>query len=111
MDVKESLFSFQEWFKQVRFAINLLIDKFKYTSLTYDFPNIGAGATATTTATVTGCVAGDIVLITPATALEAGLVIYGYVSASDTVTVVANNPTAGAINPANRTYYIMVIKQ
>jgi hypothetical protein len=79
-------------------------------SITFDFPNIGAVATSTTTVTVAGAATGDTVLITPSTALEAGLVIYGYVSAADTITIVANNPTAGAINPASRTYYVSVIK-
>ena len=79
-------------------------------STTFDFPNIGAVATSTTTVTVTGAAGGDTVLVTPSTALEAGLVVYGYVSAADTVTIVANNPTAAAINPASRTYYVSVIK-
>ena len=79
-------------------------------SKTHDYGSIGAVATATTTLTVTGAAAGDTVLVTPSTALEAGIVVYGYVSAADTVTIVANNPTAGAIDPASRTYYVSVIK-
>jgi len=79
-------------------------------SKTHDFPNIGAVATSTTTVTITGAVAGDHVLVTPDSALEAGINIYGYVSAADTVTIVANNSSAGAINPASRTYYVLVTK-
>ena len=79
-------------------------------SKVHDFGSIGSVATATTTTTVTGAAAGDTVLITPSTALEAGIVVYGYVSAADTITIVANNPTAGAIDPASRTYYVSVIK-
>jgi len=79
-------------------------------SKTHDFGSIGAVSTATTTATVTGAATGDSVLITPSTALEAGINVYGYVSAADTITIVANNSTAGAIDPASRTYYVSVIK-
>lgn len=75
-----------------------------------DFPNITAVNTATSNVTITGAVAGDKVIVTPSTALEAGIIVYGYVSAVDTVTIVANNPTAGAINPASRTYYTLVLK-
>lgn len=79
-------------------------------SKTHDFGNITAVNTATTTLTVTGATAGDAVIVTPSTALEAGIVVYGYVSAADTVTIVANNPTAGAIDPASRTYYVTVLR-
>lgn len=77
---------------------------------THDFGNITAVNTDTTTLTVTGAQTGDSVIVNPSTALEAGIVVYGYVSAADTVTIVANNPTAGAINPASRTYYVTVLK-
>jgi hypothetical protein len=79
-------------------------------SKTHDFGSIGAVATATTTTTVTGAAAGDTVLVTPSTALEAGINVYGYVSSSNTVTIVANNSSAGSIDPASRTYYVSVIK-
>lgn len=84
--------------------------KYLSSSKTHDFGSISTVSTATTTQTVTGAAAGDTVLITPSTALEAGLVVYGYVSAADTITIVANNPTAGSIDPASRTYYILVLK-
>lgn len=79
-------------------------------SKTHDFASVTSVNTGTTTLTVTGAAAGDSVIVTPSTALEAGLVVYGYVSAADTVTIVANNPTAGAIDPASRTYYVTVLK-
>ncbi len=79
-------------------------------SKTHDFGNITAVNTDTTTLTVTGAQTGDSVIVNPSTAIEAGIVVYGYVSAADTVTLVANNPTAGAINPASRTYYVTVLK-
>ncbi len=79
-------------------------------STTHDFASISAVSTATTTVSITGAAAGDTVLVTPSTALEAGLVVYGYVSSTNTVTIVANNPTAGSIDPVSRTYYVSVIK-
>lgn len=75
-----------------------------------DFPNITTVSTATQTVTATGATTADTVIVTPQGTLEAGLVVYGYVSSSNTVTVVATNPTAGSINPASRTYNIMVLK-
>jgi len=104
---KELPYQYQIWLGRIWYA---LTKQFSKTSLTFDFPNILAGAISTTTATVPNTAVGDTVLITPSTALEAGLVVYGYVSAVNTVTLVANNPTAAAINPASRTYYITVIK-
>lgn len=79
-------------------------------SVTHDFPNTGAVAVSTTTLTITGAAAGDSVIVTPSTQLEAGINVYGWVSAADTITLVANNSTAAAINPASRTYYVSVIK-
>lgn len=75
-----------------------------------DFPNITTVAVATQNVVATGATVNDSVIVTPQGTLEAGLIIYGYISAPDTVTVVANNPTAGSINPASRTYNIMVLK-
>lgn len=79
-------------------------------SKVHDFGSITTINTATTTLTVTGAQTGDTVIVNPSTALEAGLVVYGYVSAADTVTIVANNPTSGSIDPASRTYYVTVLK-
>ena len=104
---KELPYQYQIWLGRIWYT---LTRQFLKTSVTFDFPNIGAVATSTTTATLTGAAVGDTVIVTPSTALEAGLVIYSYVSAVNTITLVANNPTAAAINPASRTYYITVIK-
>jgi len=79
-------------------------------SKTVNFGTVNAVNISTTTQTVTGALTGDAVIITPATQLEAGINVYGYVSASDTITIVANNSTAGNIPMANRTYYITVIR-
>lgn len=77
---------------------------------THDFASVASLNTQTTTLTVTGAVVGDSVIVTPSTALEAGLIIYGYVSAADTVTIVASNASAGAIDPVSRTYYVSVLR-
>jgi hypothetical protein len=61
---------------------------------------IGAGTTATQNITVTGAVAGAEVAVGGPTTLEAGLILYGYVSAADTVTLRVANVTAGSITPA-----------
>lgn len=76
----------------------------------HDFASIATLTNSTTTVTVTGAQVGDSVIVNPSSTLEAGLILYGYVSAVDTVTIVASNPTAGAIDPASRTYYVSVIK-
>ena len=79
-------------------------------SKTHDFASVASLNTQTTTLTVTGAQTGDNVVVNPSTALEAGLIVYAYVSAADTVTIVASNASAGAIDPVSRTYYITVLK-
>lgn len=74
-----------------------------------DFASIPAGTTAELTATVTGAVSGDVVIVTPTGAPEAGLMWDGYVSAADTVTIRLANITTGAIDPASRTWNIEVM--
>lgn len=77
-------------------------------SATYDWPSIAAGATATTTITVTGAVLGDLVDSISHGVSLAGLNCTGYVSAADTVTLVMTNPTAGAIDLASTTVRVVV---
>jgi hypothetical protein len=69
-----------------------------------DFPSIAASSTAELTVTVTGAASGDTVYAAPTGAPEAGLVWSAYVSAANTVTVRMANHTAGAIDPAARTW-------
>lgn len=78
-------------------------------SLTHDFGSIAAGATATQTVAVTGAAVDNAVFVSPSTQLEDGLVIYGFVSSANTVTIVAQNTIGSPIDPASRTYYIMVL--
>jgi hypothetical protein len=61
---------------------------------------IAAGATATQNITVTGAKVGAAVACGGPATLEAGLLLFAYVSAADTVTLRVANNTAGSITPA-----------
>lgn len=69
---------------------------------TWDPANIGAAAQDTTTITVTGAALGDTVAVGFSLDLQL-LQLTGYVSAANTVTVVLQNGTGGAINLASGT--------
>jgi len=78
---------------------------------TIDFASIPANTSADSTGiTVTGAAVGDAVFVGVPSAIEAGLVVTGYVSAADTVKVRAANVTALAINPASGAFKVVVIK-
>lgn len=62
----------------------------------FDPASIAAGATETTTATITGCAAGSTFI--PSPIYHAGLIISADRSGSNTVTITIYNPTAGAID-------------
>lgn len=79
-------------------------------SATYDAPSIAAGSTTTTTVTVTGAALGDFAMASLSVS-AAGLGVSAYVSASNTVTVVLNNNTAGAIDLASATVRARVLPQ
>jgi len=79
-------------------------------SATWDPANIAAGASTTTTVAVTGAAVGDYVRASFSLTL-AGLVLSGYVSGANTVTVVLNNPTAGAVDLASGTVKVVVEKR
>lgn len=78
-------------------------------SATVDFASVAAGAAGTaSTITVSGAKVGHLVVVNAAD-LEAGMILNAYVSAADTVTLVLNNTTAGAIDEASMTVYYSVI--
>jgi len=52
---------------------------------------------------------GDFVIVAPPGNLTAGLVLCGFVSAANTVTIRIINGTAGAIDPASATFGIAVL--
>ncbi len=81
------------------------------TSATIDFTSLSANTTAdSANITVTGAAVGDPVIVGVPATIAAGLVITGYVSATDTVKVRAANVTASPIDPASGTYTVTVIK-
>lgn len=63
----------------------------------YDPPSIAAGGVATTTVTVTGAVAADFVQVS-IDLNPGGLLLFGAVTAANTVTVTFYNPTAAPID-------------
>ena len=75
----------------------------------FDFASIAAGASASTTLTITNATSGDIVLLGFSSAPEAGLIWDAYVSAANTVTIRATNVSAAAIDPVSRNYNVAVI--
>lgn len=68
-----------------------------------DVGSIANGASATVTVPVPGAALGDTVQVGCSVSL-AGLGVSGVVTAADTVQVVLNNNSGGAIDPANATY-------
>jgi len=75
----------------------------------YATPNIPNGARDTTTVSVPGAVLanGDLVTVSYTRDLQ-GLLMYGYVSANDTVTVVFQNNTGSAVDTADGAIYVKV---
>jgi hypothetical protein len=76
---------------------------------TWDPPNVNAGAQTTTTITVAGASLGDPVVVGFSLDLQ-GMQLTGYVSASNTVTVVLRNGTAGALDLAAGTLKARALK-
>jgi hypothetical protein len=80
-------------------------------SATLDFGSIAAGTSADLTISVTGAAVGDSVCVGTPAAPDANTTIFGFVSATDTVTVrVVNNQLVGAIDPASGTYRATVLR-
>ena len=71
--------------------------------------SIAAGASTAFTATVTGVAAGDFVSVSGDTGVAA-YAVGAYVSAANTVKIVINNPSAGALTPSNSTYLVRVTR-
>lgn len=82
-----------------------------YGSAALNFPSIAAQAYADLTMTVTGATAGSPVFLGPPSGGGfGGLTFTAFVSAANTVTVRAHNPTAGALDPTNATFTAVVFK-
>ncbi len=75
---------------------------------TLNFGSIAAGASAALTMTVTGATISTPVALGPPANLEAGLIAFGVVTATNTVEVRLMNTTASAIDPASNTWRAFV---
>lgn len=75
-----------------------------------NFSSIAAGLSADLTITVTGAAVGDAVAVGTPAAPDAGMTFFGFVSATNTVTIRAVNNTAGAVDLASGTYRATVVK-
>lgn len=82
-----------------------------YASGTWDPPNLAAGANTTTTITVNGARAGDLVRVSLSTLTTQVMTLTGVVSANDTVQVVLANLSGGAIDLASGTLRVVVEKR
>lgn len=71
-------------------------------SATYDPPSLAAGASTTTTLAAT-CALGDYVKAVSFSVDQAGVVMSGYVSAANVITVVLTNTTGSAVDLASGT--------
>jgi hypothetical protein len=79
-------------------------------SKTHDAASIADAANATTTVTVTGAELGDFVVGVSLGVSAAGITVSGYVSAADTVTVLLQNESGGAVDLASTTLAVLVRK-
>lgn len=91
-------------------SIQATIDgRIQYSS-TWNPASVADNATLTQNFTVTGASSGDVVTAALVES-QAGLILNGYVAASDTVTLVLFNKTGGAVDIANGTVRIDVWKR
>lgn len=88
-----------------------------------DLPSIAAGATVTQTVTVTGANPGTsgsaagisqangVVVTPPSTFSSSGLLLFAaYPTATDTVTLIINNPTGGAIDRTSESWAFWLVR-
>lgn len=76
---------------------------------TLDFGSVTAGSYVEQSITVTGAAVGDAVVV-GYPAVTDGIVYSAYVSATNTVKVVAHNHSASAVDPASGTFRVTVIR-
>lgn len=89
-------------------AINDHFAKFFSGMGTWDAASVASGASTTDTLTITGVALGDIVLGVSSSVSQGGVSLTGYVSAADTVTVIINNNSGGAVDLASATVRVVV---
>lgn len=80
-------------------------------STTVDLASLAAGATDTVTVTVQGARpnVGQTVQVGVSTTLNTDLLLWGIVTANDTVTVYRYNRTGSAIDSGSETYHVRVM--
>ena len=78
-------------------------------SATLDFPNIGSNSFADLTISVTGAADSDVVSLgVPNAVMGSNLIWTCWVSAPNTITVRATNPSGGAHNPPSGLFKVMI---
>jgi len=94
------------WLRELAKALNTV----KSGSFTWDPPNVGGGATVSTTLTsatiaaLAGMTSGMPVHVTPPSTITAGLVVQAWVPANDSLTISLTNVTGGAIDEPSATW-------
>lgn len=73
-------------------------------------PTLSAGASADVTMTVTGAVAGDVVIVNPQVDLPDGLLLRPYVSGANTVTINFTNASTGSISGASYSFKAVLLR-
>lgn len=102
----------ERWEKAEQFTFfREIYQRVKFSSFTWNPPNVPATSTVDTTLTVTdaaslkGLRVGQPVHVSPPSTLDSGLAVGGaWVATDDTITIRLANVTAGAINPASGTW-------
>lgn len=89
-------------------SANFAIKAISVVEATLDFPSIATFAVDELTVTVAGARANDLVMLGPPSGLDSPIIIFGFVSADDTVTVRAANMSGGSVDMASSTYSIGV---
>ena len=78
---------------------------------TWDIPNIAANGRETTTVTVTGAAAGDLVVAShDQLGATSALFVAAHVESANTVRVTVHNVSGAGINPASGTLKVLVLK-
>ena len=86
------------------------IDSIRYYTFTFDPAAVAAATSAEQTVTVTGLLAGDVVLSVIKPTATAGVGIVGArVSAANTLAVTFMNATAGSLDPTSETWGVVVM--